>query len=104
MTRQRLPNRRRSETFAFRHNGMAYTATVSRFPGSAALAEIFLTNHKTGSDADANCKDAAVVCSIALQHGVPTETIRRALVRNADGSASSPLGTALDLLAEEEGR
>ena len=36
--------------------------------------------------------------SIALQHGVPIETIRRALLRNRDGSACGPLGTALDLL------
>jgi hypothetical protein len=43
------------------------------------------------------------VCSIALQHGVPLETIRRALLRDASGRASGPLGVALDLIADEDG-
>jgi hypothetical protein len=62
------------------------------------LAEIFITNHKVGSDADAAAKDSAVVCSIALQHGVPAETIRNALLRDAQNNPSSPLGMALDIL------
>jgi hypothetical protein len=40
------------------------------------------------------------MASIALQHGVPVETIRRALLRDPQGRASSPLGTALDAIAE----
>jgi hypothetical protein len=47
-----------------------------------------------------NAQDAAVVCSLALQHGVPLQTIRRALMRDARGRASSPLGVALDQLVE----
>jgi hypothetical protein len=43
---------------------------------------------------------AAVIASIALQHGVPLETIRRALLRDPRGQPSSPLGAALDLIAE----
>jgi hypothetical protein len=100
MTRERLPNRRASESFAFRCGGMSYVATVSRF-ADGRLAEIFLTNHKVGSDADAAARDSAVVCSIALQHGTPVDVIRHALLRDARGVASSPLGLALDLLASE---
>jgi ribonucleoside-diphosphate reductase alpha chain len=100
MTRERLDNRRASQTFAFQCGGMNYAATVSRFD-DGRLAEIFLTNHKIGSDADAAARDSAVVCSIALQHGTPVETIRKALLRDARGVASSPLGMALDLLAED---
>jgi len=74
-----------------------YTATISRFP-DGQLAEIFLGNHKSGSQADANARDAAVVTSIALQHHVPLEIIRRALLRDARGVASTPLGVALDLI------
>jgi hypothetical protein len=102
-TRQRLSNRRACETFAFECGGMHYVASVSRFAGGR-LAEIFITNHKVGSDADAAAKDSAVVCSIALQHGTPVEVIRKALLRDARGVAASPLGVALDLLADEEGR
>ena len=42
---------------------------------------------------------SAVVCSLALQFGTPVETIRPALLRDAHGTASSPLGVALDLIA-----
>jgi hypothetical protein len=96
MTRERLPNRRASESFGFLCGGMNYVATVSRF-ADGRLAEIFLTNHKVGSDADTAARDSAVVMSIALQHGVPVETIRHALLRNRDGTACGPLGVALDL-------
>ena len=98
MSRERLPNRRMCKSFAFEHGGMKYTASIARY-GDGGLAEIFVSNHKTGSDADAAAKDSAVICSIALQHGVPVETIRHALLRDARGNPSSPLGTALDRLA-----
>jgi hypothetical protein len=99
--RQRLHNRRRSETFGFECNGLHYTATISRFD-DGALAEIFLGNAKSGSHSDAAAKDSAVVASIALQYGVPVETLRHALLRDGRGVASSPLGVALDLIADEQ--
>jgi hypothetical protein len=99
MTRQRLANRRASTTFNFDCGPHRYTATVSFFPGTDALAEIFLSNGRAGSDVDAAAKDSAVVASLALQSGVPVDTIRRALLRDPRGVASSPLGTAFDILA-----
>jgi ribonucleoside-diphosphate reductase alpha chain len=100
--RERLPNRRQGETFNLDCGGLSYTCTISRGRGGR-VAEIFLSNHKAGSQADADARDSAVVCSIALQHGVPLETIRPALVRDARGVASSPLGVALDVIAGSEG-
>ena len=96
--RQRLPDRRACETFAFQCNGLDHTASVSFFP-NGELAEIFLSNAKAGSHSDSAAKDAAVVTSIALQYGVPLEVIRHALLRDPRGVASSPLGVAFDLLA-----
>jgi hypothetical protein len=101
VARQRVPNRRESETFSFNCGPHRYTATVSYFPGTDQLAEIFLGNGRAGSDIDATAKDSAVVCSIALQFGTPVETIRRALLRDPRGMASSPLGTALDLICHD---
>jgi hypothetical protein len=101
--RTRMPNRRGSETFDFESQGLAFTATVSRFD-DGRLGEIFLTNHKAGSMAGVNACDAAVVCSIAIQHGVPLEIIRRALMRDAYGRASGPLGVALDIVAGQSTR
>jgi hypothetical protein len=100
--RQRLPDRRSSETFAVESGGLAYVATVSRFP-DGRVAEIFLTNHKAGSTAGIMASDAAVVASIALQHGVPLDTIRRALMRDSQGRPSGPLAAALDLIAADGG-
>ena len=97
--RQRLANRRASETFALECAGLNYLATVSRFP-DGRLGEIFLSNHKAGSAADTAARDAAIACSIALQFGADVETIRKALCRDSRGNASGPLGVALDLIAE----
>jgi ribonucleoside-diphosphate reductase alpha chain len=96
--RERLPDRRQCESFSFECNGLHYTASIARY-GDGRLAEIFLGNAKAGSHSDAAAKDSAVVASIALQHGVPLETIRKALLRDARGNPSSPLGAALDIIA-----
>jgi len=100
MTRERLSSRRPALTFDLEVGGLRYTATVGRF-ADGRLAEIFLTNHKAGSQADANARDAAVVCSLALQHGAPLDTIRRALLRDARGNAETPLCAALDFVSKE---
>jgi hypothetical protein len=99
--RRALPNRRANETFSFVWQGMQFTATISRFP-DGAVAENFLTNGKVNSQADTTARDSAVVASLALQHGTPLDTIRHALLRDPQGRASSPLGTALDLLENDE--
>jgi hypothetical protein len=101
-TRRRLPNRRASQTFDFICGNFHYVATVSFF-NDGRLAEIFIGNGKAGSGTDTAAKDSAVVASIALQHGVPLDVIRHALLRDARGVASSPLGEALDLLSRNAG-
>ena len=54
------------------------------------------------SAVDLNARDAAVAASLLLQRGCPVDTLRRALTRNVDGSASGPLARTLDLLASEQ--
>jgi hypothetical protein len=98
MTRQRLPNRRASESFTFELNGLRFTATVSRFP-DGRIGELFLNNHKFGNQSDTNARDAAILLSFALQHGADIETIRRALCRNSAGNALGPIAQALDIIA-----
>jgi len=97
--RLRLPNRRHCETFDLEAQGLRFTCSVGRYD-DGSLAEVFLQNHKCTSMAGINAQDAAVVCSLALQHGVPLDVIRRALMRDGSGRASGPLATALDLLAD----
>jgi hypothetical protein len=103
MPRTRLANRRPNETFAFDWLGMKFVATIARFD-NGNLAEIFLSNGRVNSHADTAARDSAVVASLALQHGVPAETLRRALLRDSQGRASGPLGLALDRIAAEEGQ
>jgi hypothetical protein len=100
--RQRLPDRRKSVTFTFEVAGLRDTATVSRF-ADGCIAEIFLSNTKPSSQSDVNARDSAVAASLAFQFGCPLETLRRALLRDARGVASSPLGAALDVIAGGDG-
>jgi ribonucleoside-diphosphate reductase alpha chain len=99
--RQRLPNRRQSETFGFEHAGLRYTATASWF-ADGRLGEVFITNGKADSQADSNVRDAAIVASIAMQYGAPLDVICKALLRDGRGRLSTPIGAALDLLSAQE--
>jgi hypothetical protein len=56
-----------------------------------------------GSTAAFMAADAAIAASLALQHGCPHDTLRKALCRDSRGNAPSPLGVALDLLAADDG-
>ena len=101
MTREHLPSRRPSTTFDFACANLHYTCSYSRF-ASGGIAELFLSNHTCNSHADTAARDSAITFSIAVQHGADPETIRSALCRDADGTASGPLGVALDLIFGQE--
>jgi ribonucleoside-diphosphate reductase alpha chain len=88
-----------SETFALECAGLSYTATISRY-ADGRIGEIFLGNHRADSHADACARDAAILASIALQYGAPADVLRKALLRDAQGRPSTPIGVALDLIAE----
>jgi hypothetical protein len=100
ISRNRLPNRRCHVLVDFQADGFRYTAGLGYFE-DGSLAEVFLNSGKIGTAIETAARDSAVVASIALQHGVPPDTIRHALTRNGNGEASGPLGTLLDLLASE---
>jgi hypothetical protein len=101
--RERLPQRRRSESFSFTLGDLKYTATIGHYP-NGRVGEIFLSNSKPSSMSDAYARDAAVAASLALQHGCSIETLQRAVLRDANGQASTPLGTALDIFAGGSGQ
>ena len=97
--RERLRNRRQCESFEFSHGGFAFTLCAGFYP-DGRIAEIFLSSHKPGSPIEAIARDAAVTVSIALQSGANLETIRAALTKDHDGGPATPLGAALDAIAE----
>jgi hypothetical protein len=100
MKRERLPNRRLCESFSFEIDGLCFTASVGRF-ADGRVAEIFLSNHKSGNQSDTNARDAAVILSFALQHGADIDEIRKALCRSSTGRALGPIARALDILVGE---
>jgi hypothetical protein len=101
MTREHLPSRRPSTTFDFTCANLHYTCSYSRF-ASGGIAELFLSNHKSNSQADTAARDAAITFSIAVQHGADPEAVRLALCRDSNGKANGPLGVALDLIFGRE--
>jgi len=61
------------------------------------LGEIFVTNHKAGSHADAAARDATVVASTALQFGAPIDVVpvRSCGTRAARNATLASLSDAL---------
>jgi hypothetical protein len=100
MVRERLPNRRAALTFDIEPAGLRYTATLG-FYADGRLGEVFINGLKVGSAADTAARESAITASLALQHHVPIEVLRHALLRDARARPSGPLGIVLDLLAKE---
>lgn len=92
--RRRLPARRPSVLAHFEHAGHAYVAAGGLWP-DGTLGEIFIHSARPGSGIDIVAHDAAVTASLALQHGVPAEAIRAALLKEPDGSDAGVLGAAI---------
>ena len=95
-----LSPRRPAETFTLRFWNQDFSVTIGRYPDGQA-AEVFIDGGKAGQAAQAIARDAAVTLSLALQHGVPLMTIRRAITRGAHGEADSILGAIVDRLAAD---
>ncbi len=114
--RKRLPNRRPAHTETLQVDGQVFTASVGFDPKSGQPRELFMAAGKEGSLLNALLADAAVVISIALQHGIPAAALAKSIGRlpaspvapaDLDGPQpgrlpASPIGAALDLLRRFE--
>ena len=96
--RRTLPQRRPAETFDLWFWNQSFSVTIGFYP-SGEVGEVFIDGGKTGQDVQSTARDAAVVLSLALQHGTPIEAIRHAVTRNGSGEAASILGATVDCLA-----
>ena len=102
--RERWPNRRPAETFDLEVGGKTYAVCVV-FYSDGRPAEIFIAGPKIGSAMDAILSDAAILASLALQHGAPPADLAKTMSRipiDPWGTArlpASPVGAAMDLLA-----
>jgi hypothetical protein len=95
MIRRTLPQRRAAETFDMRFWNQPFTVTVG-FYADGTPGEVFIDGSKTGNDIQSIARDAGVLLSLALQHGVPPETIRHAVTRSASEGPASILGAVVD--------
>lgn len=106
MTRNVLNNRRSHQRLSFSFWNINFQVGIGRDVKLGLVLdpvqEIFIDAGKSGTEMQTMSRDAAVLMSIALQHGAPIETMRHAVTRNVDGSPQGPIGALLDLLAEDE--
>ena len=100
--RRVLPQRRAAETFNMRFWNQLFTVTIG-FYADGTPGEVFIDGGKTGQDIQSTARDAAVVLSLALQHGVPPNTIRHAVTRGASAEPASILGAIVDALPAAAG-
>lgn len=80
--------------------GHTYTAGVGYDP-EGRVAEVFLDCHKLASAMTDDARDAAVLLSIALQHGVPLATIEGAVTRQVDGRPAGLIGAFIEALGHQ---
>jgi hypothetical protein len=97
-TRRILPQRRSAETFQLRFWNQPVSVTVGYYEDGTP-GEIFDDAGKTGQDVQSTARDAAIVLSLALQHGATVATIRHAVTRSGNGEAASILGAIIDQLS-----
>ncbi|ANK79412.1 MAG: hypothetical protein TEF_00365 [Rhizobiales bacterium NRL2] len=83
--RKRLPERRPSVSETIERNGLSADVSCGFDPATGELREIFIFAGKEGSETRHALEDAAVMASVALQHGIPLEALRRSLARVATG-------------------
>ena len=96
-TRTRLPNRRPCETFTFTLANLDYVASVGYGPDGAPM-EVFLTAGRAGTHLAVATQEAAILVSLALQHGCPLETLRSCALRSENGKAEGSIGHIIDAI------
>jgi len=100
--RRVLPQRRAAETFDMRFWNQPFTVTVGFYPDGTP-GEVFINGCKTGNDIESLARDAGVLLSLALQHGVSSDSIRRAITRGTSEEPTSILGAIVDALPAAAG-
>jgi hypothetical protein len=109
--RARLANRRPTERLTFEHGGKPGTVAVG-FPVdvkddgifvAGKPGELFIEFGKAGSDVEAAARDAGLLLSIAMQHGIDLKAFQLSVTRQDDGRASSVIGAAIDKIIETYG-
>jgi hypothetical protein len=104
--RIRFPPRRGSVTFGVRYadvEGLRLKAflTYSR-DNDGKIREVFVNAGKPGSPNEAALRDAGLLISLLLQHGLGIHDVKAAVTRGPDDRPASQIGVVVDALAAEE--
>lgn len=95
-----MPQRRRSQNFDLSLLGLEFAVQVG-FYDDGRMGEVFVSSQKTGSMAEVNARDAAVLLSIVLQHGAEPKKVLAALTHDVLGKPEGVIGKVLEKLIEE---
>jgi len=103
--RKRLPLRRMVQTFELHHKtettDQVYQVSIGYFDDMTP-AEVFITGAKVGSSIEAVARDAAILLSLAMQFGVPVDTLKNSITRDSFNNPSSIIGAIIDKLSAEK--
>lgn len=99
-TRELPPQRRRSFNTTMALEGVIATVTVG-FYDDGRIAEVFISDVKSGVKMDSLSRDAAILLSLGVQHGVPIETMHKAVTRDLQNQPQTFVGVLLDYFMRE---
>lgn len=100
--RRTLPQRRPAETFEMKFGklNVPFSITVGYYGNDMQeIGEVFIAGTKAGSEMDAIARDAAILLSLCLQHGVSLHTIQHAITRTQQGVADTIIGAVVDRIS-----
>lgn len=107
MTKRRdLPPRRPSVTFDLTFWNQPWKVTIGYYDrAELEPGEVFVNaSKKAGTDLDVMTRDASILFSLALQHGVPLNIVAGALTRNPAGGPGGIIGAIADKMMERSTR
>lgn len=100
--RESLPARRLAHIIETTFGEVGYTISYGTFMDAPArVSEVFIDCTKSASQAAVVGRDAAILVSLALQHGVTLDTLCHGITRDGLGKPLSIAGHALDLVKAE---
>ena len=103
--REKFADRRGSTTIKMRYadtEGLVLHGYVTYSRDSAgAIKEVFVNSGKPGSPTEAAMRDAGLLLSLLLQHGVPLAEIKATLTRAPQDQPASQIGVVVDALVAE---
>lgn len=95
ISRNPLVNRRPTETFELKSPDFPSVSVSFGYYPDGRIGEVFVTSRKIGTQFDAECSDAAVMLSVALQHGISPSSLYHSMHRTEDGRPVSVMGHIL---------